>query len=197
MSHPFDSLPKDDYHKRSEDRVDASFEESKLQHLFGMFRKNIGKEMADLRQRNLAKYGYHQATFEAFHEKYQDFPLFFVASRLGGVKLHVDPNSLIPAMFRNFTNTPYVKAYDIAYTNNLEKAADRKIGLVFPRKGIRNGLVIYETEDLFAEIPIGAKELVFTYVVTRRKKQSMLVVRAFQKVLEAIKSQDGWTPDSN
>jgi hypothetical protein len=100
-------------------------------------------------------------------------------------------------MFRNFTNTPYVKAYDIAYTNNLEKAADRKIGLVFPRKGIRNGLVIYETEDLFAEIPIGAKELVFTYVVTRRKKQSMLVVRAFQKVLEAIKSQDGWTPDSN
>ncbi len=86
-------------------------------------------------------------------------------------------------------------AYDAFYERAAESANGRVVALVFPRKGFRNGLVVYAADEPQA-LPLGEREGFFTYVGGKRKNRQWMLVRSFQKTIEAIHNGGhGWKPD--
>lgn len=196
--HPFARLTGgQDYHQRTVDKANAAFEEGKVNYLLGVFKMNVRKAGTELRRVAEQQTGRTDVTFRAFNDAYPTFPLLLGAKRLDGVSLHTDPRAMLPALFKEFGQAPFVTAYEEFYEAAAERAHGRAVGLVFPRKGFKNGLVIYAADKL-TEIPLGERETVLTYAGGTKKDRHWLVVRSYQRLLEAVHNAGhGWRPDGS
>lgn len=194
-NHPFGKLVgRVDLAAQTQARADASFEAGRVNYLLTVFKFNAGKTAAALRRAEAAARGTAELTFRAFDEAYPTFPVVLGASRLGGVQLHLAPTAFLPALFRDFGRAPFVTAYEEFYEAAADRADGRPVGLVFPRKGLRHGLVIYAADDP-AALPLGEREAVFCYAAGSKKARQWLVVRSFQRTLEAVHNAGhGWRP---
>lgn len=194
--HPFSKLVRpSQHHDRITAKADRSFEEAKVNYLLGVFKLNVRKAGNALRYAQERTVGNTDLTFRAFDEVFQSFPIYLGASRLNGVALHLDKTSMLPALFRDFGSAPFFKAYE-AFFDTVGRS-DKPVGLVFPRKGLKHGMVIYAADDLEA-LPLGERETVFCYAGGTKKKRLWLFVRSFQRTLEAIHNKGhGWRPDES
>lgn len=194
--HPFEQLTKThEYHERMAARAVVAFEEGKVNYLLNAFHMNAKQVGRTLRNAEESERGRPDLTFRAFNDTYQSFPLLLGASRLDGATLHTDPRAMLPALFKDFGSVPFVTAYELFFESSQERAGHRKMGLVFPRKGFKNGLIIYAADGL-DDIPVGERETVLTYVAGKKKERHMLIVRSYQRVLEAIHNKGhGWRPE--
>lgn len=197
--HPFAKLTGggQDYHERTVARANTAFEEGKVSCLLAAFKFNVRKAAGLLRDREEEERGTPNLTFRAFNDAYPTFPLLLGARRLDGVTLHTDTRAQLPALFKAFSQAPFVTAYEAFYEAVEGRAAGRKIGLVFPRKGFKNGLVIYAAGKV-TEIPVGDHEAVLSYAGGTKKDRHWLIVRSYQRVLEALHNGGhGWRPDGS
>lgn len=183
-----------DFHDKMVARSNIAFEEGKVNYLLKMFGLNQRKVGSTLRKIEEARSGQADLTLRAFNEGFPTFPMLLGGSRLGSTALHLDPRAMLPALFKEFSQAPFLTYYEDFYEENADRANGRTLGLVFPRKGIRSGLVIY-TADSVDEIPLGKREAFLAYCSGKRKDRYWLIVRTFQKVIEAIHNAGhGWRP---
>jgi hypothetical protein len=194
--HPFERFSQAaDYRDRLETMASVAFEEAKVRYVFSVCKMSGKKAEQQLRQREDSERGRPDLTFRAFNDTYQSFPLFLGASNLSGISLHTDPRATLPAMYKDFSNTPFMQAYELFYEIHEDMAAHKKLGLVFPRKGLRHGLILYTSQG-FDDIPISDRETLVIYAGGTKKKRQLVVVRSFQRTLEAIHAKGhGWKPD--
>lgn len=193
-THPFARFSGDDHHRRLEAQADAAFEEGKVLFTLRAFGLNAARTAAELRRHEEAERGVPALTFRAFHARFPSFPLLLGTSRLDGGALHLDRRALLPALFREFTRAPFVTAYEAFYERHAERAGGRPVGLVFPRKGLRHGLVVYAGG--LDDLPFGPRETALVYAGGPAAGGRGLVVRSYQRLLEALRDSDrGWRPD--
>ncbi len=195
--HPFDSMMGgQSHHDRMAARSSVTFEEGKVNYILGMFKLNVRKAGNALRRVEERESGQSHLTLRAFNAVNSSFPMLLGATRLGGMQLHTEASAMIPSLFKEFGGAPFVSAYEKFYEENEPRASGRTVGLIFPRKGFRNGLVIYTTDDPQV-IPLSEREGFFTYVSGKKKNRHWIIVRSFQKTLEAIHNAGhGWRPDA-
>lgn len=195
--HPFSRLTAGQaHHDRMTARAGIAFEEGKVSYLLGVFKLNIRKVGNELRQIEEAERGQPNLTFRAFHSAYPTFPLVLGTDRLAGAALHLNPKAMIPSLFKEFSQAPFVTAYDAFYEKNAGRASGRPLGLVFPRKGFKQGMLIHAAETP-TDLPLCAKESLLCYVGGTKKHRHWLVVRSFARVLEAVHNGGhGWRPDN-
>lgn len=185
------------YAGRMQARADAGFEEGKVKLLLGTFKFNVTRAANAIRRVEDEARGRPDLTFRAFAESHPSFPLVLGASRLGGIKLHIDPKSQLPALFKDFGSSPIMLAYETFYERASLWAGERIAGLVFPRKGLKNGLVVY-TADAPDALPLCDREAMFCYAGGGKKDRHWIVVRSFQKVLDGIHNGGhGWRRTDN
>lgn len=139
---PFNKLNQR-HHEAMAARADASHEESRVMHILRVCNLNVTQVSRELCRWNEKETGTFALTFRAFHERFPSFPMYLGASRLGGVKLHTDPRTLLPSLYKSFTNAPFVEAF-YEWRRLARPAADgRTIGLIVPRNGMPKGLIIH------------------------------------------------------
>lgn len=195
--HPFEQITTGQaYHDRMAARSDIAFEEGKVSYLLGVFKFNVRKSSMALRAANATMTGRDDLTFQAFNAEYGSFPILLGTSRLGGISLHLEATAMLPALFKAFGAAPFMTAFDEFYEKNAARASGRTVGMVFPRKGLKNGLIVYAADDPHV-LPFGEREAYFTYVGGSKKDRHWILVRSFQKTLEAIHNGGhGWRPDA-
>lgn len=193
--HPFDRMKEDKpYHERMALRSAVQFEEGKVRYTLSALGFKLNRVVPKLVAHQAALTGSATLTFSAFNALFPSFPVLLGVSQLQGVQLHLDPTAMIPAMFKAFGNTAFVRAYDAFYSATQSRAHDRIPALVFSRKGFKNGMIIYLADD-FAALPIDERETVIAYAGGNKAKRHWLLVRSFQKTLEAIYNKGhGWRP---
>lgn len=196
--HPFEKVTRSsDYAARMTALADVAFEEGKVTYLLKAFKLHVRNASRVLREAQENATGTPNLTLSAFNSVFPSFPMYLGASRLGGIQLHLENSAMIPAMFKTFGATPFVSAFDAFYEVSEDRSGGRPVGMVFPRKGFKNGLIIYATDDLKV-LPFGEREGYFAYVSGKKKAQQWLLVRSFQKTIEAIHNGGhGWRPDSD
>ena len=104
--------------------------------------------------------GKNVLTFDLFNQEFPTFPFYLVASRLRGISLaskkttstyydvHTDPASTEPRRFKDFENVPFVVAYRQFSSGAVEAGESRPVAMVFPRKGLPSGMVIYRDDSM-------------------------------------------------
>ena len=184
-----------DYHERMAAMSNSSWEAGKVKYVLGVFKiPKQAREVADAAERQTGK---PDLTFRAFEEVYPSFPIVLGASRLGGVQLHLDQKAMIPALFKAFGAAPFMTAYEQFYETAAKRAGSRPVGLVFPRKGFKNGLVVYAADDPQI-LPFCEREAFFAYAGGSKKDRHWIIMRSFQKLLEAVHNGGhGWRPDAD
>lgn len=193
--HPFEKVARSsDYIARMGARSDTTFENGKVESLIKQFK--ISKDaVREIREFAAEATGKPDLTFAAFNRRFESFPLLLGASRLDGVQLHLTSSAMIPALFKAFGKAPFVDVFDAFYETNQPRANGRPVGMVFPRKGFKQGMVIYATDDPKA-VPLCERETMLAYASGRGKKQHWLVVRSYSKLLEALHNGGhGWRPE--
>lgn len=166
---------------------DRQYEDQQVSYVLRRFKLTDRATVADLRRQSMDETGTGALTFKAFNEQFHSFPLLLAASRLRGVKLHLEPTALLPAWFKDFTGTPFALEYAEWYRRAAPRAEGRSIGLVFPRKGIRGGLVIHD------EMSDYRRFRGFTGVYVGDEK--LLFVRPFQTLIDTVWANGhGWRP---
>jgi hypothetical protein len=188
--HPFQRFAST-HHERAEAQADTQYENTCVDYLIkGMhLHANVRRE---LYRQERDETTHERLTFHSFHERFPTFPFLLGCSRLRGVKLHLDKKAMIPSLFRQFNEAPFVAAYEQFYESMVARANGRSLGMVFPRKGIVRGLIIY-SGDFDLDIP---HSLLWTYTGGTKKSLHRLYVRPFQQVVEAIHNKGaGWRPE--
>lgn len=177
--------------ERLEARNAEAFEGRSLEFLlrtFGMMPR-VGRM---LRQQYERRTGRYALLFREFNREYPSFPVLLGADRLPG--LHVDARTFLPALFRQFDQSPFALAYEAFYERAEGVADGRAIGLVVSRKGIPRGLIIHNGVDLPQRVFRG---LCMVYQGGRGKATTRLFVQPFQTlVAELHHGGHGWRPDS-
>lgn len=189
--HPFKKMSQV-YHDKAALYAQIQFEESKVSFLLKKLK--LPKLDRELRQRWELETSQNRLTFQAFNDAFPSFPVLLGTTKLD--RVHLDARAMLPSLMRNFELAPFVAPYELFYEQNQERAdkEGRLIGLIFPRKGIPSGLIIYTSDDLEA-IPFAQKELFLSYLSGKGKDRRYLIVRSFGKVLEAIHNYGhGWKP---
>ena len=179
--------------KRAED---ASWEHERVRHLM----KKLG--MSKEEERKLSKEcenfcGDPLLRFDVFRSQYPTFPFLLSANRLRRMQLphidketpnnyqvHADPACFEPARYKQFERVPFVVAF-----HELQEQVDdphQTIGVVFPRKGLRQGMVIHN--DLSEQYWLNGSSWVY-----KAKDGSKLFVQPFEALIMGIRNAR-WKP---
>jgi hypothetical protein len=170
---------------REEEFRAAQYEEGRVRFLVRALRLTPAA-VRQLRQEEERRSGRPWLTLRAFNDLYPSFPILLGADELPCVRLHLDPRAMLPALFRRFRDAPFVQAYErFRASLEVDELGARAVGLVFPRRGVRHGLLV--TDDELAAVPYRGLSLVHSDPGTG----SRLYVRLFQNVVEGI-YQAGW-----
>ena len=135
--------------------------------------------------------GVRRLTFVFFHEHFPSFPIILGANDLGILPepLHRLQKAIFPEWFRNFTQLPFMPMYEELYSSTTGLA--RPLGMIFPRKGFQQGLVVHNG-DPSTFVPLGG-----SYFAHRGKRDQILVVQPYIALLDQIYRKghaDGWKP---
>lgn len=112
---------------------------------FTMNRLGLAARRRALAQANEETEGVAALTFMTFNATFSDFPMTLGCHRLGHLEkpLHLLPQAILPQWFRNFAHLPFIKPYEELY-NRLGKVAHIKpVGMIFPRRGFKEGLILH------------------------------------------------------
>lgn len=195
MSNDFFDRAKTRSQERMTERTATAYEETVVTYLLASFKFKVAKTSKELRQFHADRVGVADLTLDAFCRRYESFPLELGASRLGGIRLHTDPNSLLPALFKRMGAAPFVEAYDDFYERTVARGCTRLPALVFPRKGIPHGLVVYASKER-DPIALAEHETILTYVGgdKGKKERTWLTIRSLQKLVESLYAGGhGWS----
>lgn len=177
--------------KVQEARADAEYQNRLVG--FVLKRFHLERQERHLRKRDEREGGAGDLKFSLFCDEHRTFPVLLGANPLRGTTLHTDPRCFLPQLFKNFDKAPFVTAYEEFFEQVADKADGRAVGLVFPRKGIRHGLVIHNGDDLDRRVFHG---LVMTYHGGTKKERLNLYVQPFQTMIEALHNEGhGWRPE--
>lgn len=192
-------------HRVAEDLAgqEMKFERVRVRFLLRQFKLGAAVERQLVRKHHQDT-GRSELRLATFCDRYSTFPFYLGFSTLRGIPVpwtagakdghtppdyhvHRDMYSTEPARFRMFRWVPFVIAYGRFYQAAQGAAAGRKIGLVFLRHGISDGMVIHndESEQFWTH---GLCQ-VYKDPQTERK----LYVHKFADLVAAIKGS-GWTP---
>ena len=126
-------------------------------------------------------------SFAVFHATFSDFPFYFGTTRLD--KLHLDARTLLPALIKNFRAAPFMQAFLEFQRDVVREASARTPGLIFPRKGVPHGMIIYASEDL-ESVPFFNGETVTTFSTTDRGRRQHFLLRSFSRFLSSLVQLD-------
>lgn len=188
--HPFDRLMRgraEQFREMEEERYEAS----RVEFILG--RCGIPKVKYDLMRECERETGQSALRLRYFNARFPTFPILLGATRLDGVKLHADSRAFLPALFTNFRKAPFVEAY-LRFHSEVSVSADgRTVGLAFPRKGLKQGLIIHNG----GLDGIWVRGTLLTYTGGTPGETERLYVQAFQPLIEAVYNKGhGWDPDS-
>lgn len=177
---------------RAEARTAASNEATALKYVLKRF--GLAKEERVMRNEHAGSTGLPELTFAAFNSRHPSFPVLLGYNRIAGVKLHADKTAMIPALFKSFTETPFFKAYETFFEEHEGREdGNRTIGLVFPRRGIKFGLIIHNGASLDMTLFRGT---ILTYHGGSRKRPHPLYVMPLVSLIEGLHQKGhGWRPD--
>ncbi len=186
--HPFERLRRNPTRRQAHEEI--GYEEDRVSYLLKAL-KLPASEARRLRAKEEDETTFARLTFARFNEEYPSFPLLLGSSILKGVKLHLDPRAMIPALFKSFDKVPFVTAYEEFYERVQANAQGRAIALVFRRNGFRQGWCLFN--DALAAVPYRGVSI--TYVGGPSKHPLYLYLRPFQTMVESIHQQGhGWRP---
>lgn len=152
--------------------------------------KKAERELQELHRERLGSVGLN---FALFNEIYPTFPVVLGTSRLAGAELHRDPRAILPMWFSKFQDVPFYPPFEALESAVKGHASGRPIGLVFPRKGFAQGLIIH-TEGLDEYWLHGG---CYVYRGGTKNRRVDLFVRPFASLIEAIHNRGrGWDPAS-
>ena len=127
--------------------------------------------------------------YEAFFRAVPTFPMDIVAEpRKGELPLHRDPRAVHPAWFKSFRKLPVVETYEEHFGENSRE--ERPFGMVFPRKGFLQGLILHNGDwDMF--VPPHSS----CHVFKGGNKRSMhLIVQPYQGFIDHVRNGISWRP---
>jgi hypothetical protein len=122
-------------------------------------------------------------TFEAFN-RVASFPMELCGESLKDEPpIHRDPRAIHPLWFKAFVGLPFVRHYEERFTTFVEKNPERPLGMVFPRKGFSQGLILHNGDwDLF--VPPQSSCHIFNV----GKKHSMnLIVQPYMGFIDHVR----------
>lgn len=177
-----DDLKKTLIEQRNQQRED-SFEEDRVRFLLKALK--LEKSKSDLLKVGSNLAGRPILFLSVFSQCFPTFPFLLGASRLK-VAVHKDANCNFPALFQNFRNAPFVKAYEELYERI--SVSDRSVGLIFPRNRIQQGLIIHNDEEIAKKVE--------GMTLTLNTKGKFLFVQPFASVINSIYNHGhGWKAD--
>jgi hypothetical protein len=154
----------------------------------------LSKQKRSLQALAEARTGYRFLTLDLFAEKWPSFPILMSYSQEAGNGLHEHKKATLPALFTRFSFAPFIKFYEEWFEQAERLANNRTIGLVFPRKGIRRGLILHNG----GLDGVWFRGTVCTYTAGTREHPSKLYLQAFAPLIEAIYANGhGWKPDKD
>lgn len=120
---------------------DARYEHSRV--CFTIGRVGLSKYLKPMIKR-CSTYGLDgRLTFRAFNATFPSFPFWLGCSRLDGLELHLDKNSIQPAWFKRFRTLPFFLEFRQLFDDLGDDVETKPVAFVFPRKGFQQGLVIH------------------------------------------------------
>ena len=122
-------------------------------------------------------------TFEEFN-RVVDFPMELCGDSMKDeMPIHRDQKSIHPNWFKAFTGLPFVQHYEEKFSEHAEKNPLRPLGMVFPRKGFLQGLIIHNGDwELF--IPPRSS----CHIFRGGKKHSMnLIVQPYMGFIDHVR----------
>lgn len=142
-----------------------------------------------------ARTGHKQLTLELFNEAYPSFPLLLAYSHEAGDGLHKHRDATMPAQHTRFHDFPPLKFYEDWFERAEKEANGRAVGLLFPRKGIQQGLILHNGEGLDG---LWLPGMVSVYTGGTREHPYRLYLQAFAPLVEAIHNKGhGWKPEAD
>lgn len=115
------------------------------------------------------------------------FPLRLHAGRR--TKFHKTDAALLSNVFRAFKDAPFVRDYEAAYADAPDGVP---VGLVFPFKGVRGGLVLHNAEGLHFTALVG------TALVHRGdspRRPPTMILQPYAALLDGLYAGgEGWRP---
>ena len=159
-------------------RVEATVKRLKLhKNVLGELRKQSGGEL----------------TLEGFNDRFPNFPVVLGGNSLVGMEpLHRHSGAIHPMWFKSFRNLPFISFYeDLLHVAGVDSLADsnfRPFGLVFPRKGFRDGLIVHNG-DWEAFTADNSSCHLF-----KGKGGFTLLVQPYAAFLDHVRDGISWTP---
>ncbi len=149
-------------------------------------------------------------TFELFDEFFPSFPMILSTDRLSTVEvqktgskeldetakvdappLHQNLKAVHPRWFKSFLALPFIPPYEEIFNKRGSGTKLRPVGLVFPRKGFPQGLVVHNGDVYdFVSQKSGCH-----YYLGGGKKPMNLVVQSYQSLLDQIRRVKHWKPE--
>lgn len=123
-------------------------------------------------------------SFKAFNTL--GFPMQLCANAmLEQMPIHKDPKSIHPAWFKSFANLSFCKNFDEALDSFIEKKT-KPMGMIFPRKGFAQGLIIHNGDwELF--LPPQSSCHLF------RGDKMNLVVQSYSEFIDHVRDGLAWS----
>ena len=114
---------------------------------------------------------------------YVNLEMTLVAEPLSGeIPIHKSTKSVHPNWFRAFTTMPFVRSYYAHYDERSNGRKDYQLGMVFPRKGMRQGLILHNGDLTRFLLPTCCAHV----FCGSNSKPMPLVVQPFTNFIQAI-----------
>lgn len=155
----------------------ANWEHARITHMLQVLR------LPSVKSRLQRAEGNRTFSFEAFYAECPKFPMHLFFDNLpGSIPIHRDNKSVHPMWFKSFMSLPVVKLYKEKLSLCPWSGEDRPVGLVFPRKGFQQGLIVHNGSfDRFVSDGSGCH-------VYRQEGGSTLIVQAFTGFLSHLET---------
>jgi len=129
-------------------------------------------------------------TFSDFH-RVVNFPIRLVAEPLlNEPPIHRDQRSIHPAWFRSFRGLPFVRKYEEHFEELGDLYKGTPIGMVFPRKGFQQGMILHNGDwELF--VPPQSSCHLFKGGKTHKMN---LIVQPYIGFIDHLKKGLVWSP---
>jgi len=142
--------------------------------------------------RHMKRDSFGNLSFETFNDYFAGFPMILGASALPELPaLHRNEKAIHPLWFKSFTSLPFIKFYEDLLHRYGTRDSDHPVGLVFPRKGFRDGMILHNGH---LDTYVGERGSCHLF---RGKQDRRLIVQPYSAFLDRIRDYHEWTPNFN
>ena len=170
------------------DQQKLRFESTKVEST--MKRVGLGRQVRSLVNEAMRQFSHNFLTFNLFRQEFPTFPVSLTCHNLNGLSLHSEAKAALPIWFKDFQHLPFMKFYAEAFESLGSLAQHKPVGMVFPRKGFPQGLIVHNGDVHEFVPPQGS---CFVHLGGGKKSQGMLVVQPYVSFLDHIyRKGHGW-----